>query len=309
MILSAWEVNGLFGYVKPYQPELKVCELELYKSVYCGLCKQIGRLYGQVYRSILSYDMTFLALVSLSLQEDCGKVERKVCLAHPLHKKPCMRDAQSLSFAANVAMILAYGKVKDHLLDAGFFGKLKYYLVLPWVKRARRKAAKACPDVDQAVQRMLQEQFLLEQEQTASVDRACDPSAKCLAAIAASLSQEEGQRRQLEKIGYMMGRYIYLMDALDDLEEDMTSGGYNPYLRHFDLAHPTKEQQNDMTSYAVEVLNLTVAQLAEAYEELELKRFQPILDNIIYLGMRNTRERILKKRESKDDTTVSSAGR
>ena len=88
---------------------------------------------------------------------------------------------------------------------------------------------------------MLQEQFLLEQEQTASVDRACDPSAKCLAAIAASLSQEEGQRRQLEKIGYMMGRYIYLMDALDDLEEDMASGGYNPYLRHFDLAHPTKE--------------------------------------------------------------------
>ena len=105
----------LFGYVKPYKPELKIAEFEWYKGIYCGLCKQMGRLYGPIARMMLSYDMTFLALVSLSLKDQCHGLKRQVCIAHPLTKKNCMCACDDLSFAAHTAMIMAYYKVKDNI--------------------------------------------------------------------------------------------------------------------------------------------------------------------------------------------------
>lgn len=295
----------LFGYVKPYKPELKIAEFEWYKGIYCGLCKQMGRLYGPIARMMLSYDMTFLALVSLSLKDQCHGLKRQVCIAHPLTKKNCMCACDDLSFAAHTAMIMAYYKVKDNIRDSGFWGKIKYALALPVVSFTHRKAKKCQPEMEEAVAAMMEQQWKAEQETVTSIDRASDPTATALGKIAAMLGTDEKRKYILQKVGYMLGKYIYLIDALDDLEDDIKTGNYNPYLLKFHTKQPTEEQKKEIIQYAVEVTNLTIAQLAAAYELLDIKRFKPILDNIIYLGLKDTRTIILQKREKQNDRSIS----
>ena len=57
----------MFCYFRHYKPHMRVCEYESYKSVYCALCKQIGKEYGFLSRFTLNYDFTFLALLGLAV--------------------------------------------------------------------------------------------------------------------------------------------------------------------------------------------------------------------------------------------------
>ena len=51
----------MFGYIRPLECELKVREQQEYRAHYCGVCKAIGKRYGQIDRLALSYDAAFLA--------------------------------------------------------------------------------------------------------------------------------------------------------------------------------------------------------------------------------------------------------
>ena len=57
----------MLGYVKIDKGELKVREYEVYTGYYCGICKSIGKRYGQLPRMALSYDAAFLAVLLASL--------------------------------------------------------------------------------------------------------------------------------------------------------------------------------------------------------------------------------------------------
>ena len=76
----------MFGYIRIGKPELKVKEYDMYKAVYCSLCRELGKEYGFFTRFTLSYDFTFLALLELSLREDFCGTHRKRCVCNPLKK-------------------------------------------------------------------------------------------------------------------------------------------------------------------------------------------------------------------------------
>lgn len=284
---------------------MKIKEFDAYQAVYCGLCKQMGRLYGPLSRATLSYDMTFLSLVALSLRDGCGDFQQQRCAAHPFKKKLCMCSCEDLSFAAHIAVLMVYYKIKDNIEDSGWFGRLKYSCALPPVALARRKTLRAIPELDRMIAGQMEQQAEIEKSGTTSVDRACDPTARALGLIFESLSEDDREKQVLYHFGYMTGKYVYLVDALDDLPEDSKTGGYNPYLAKWGCRRPTPEQLAQIDAYAAEVINLTVAQLASAYELLEVKRFRPVLENIIYLGLKNTHRLIVDKRENKNDGSVS----
>ena len=295
----------LFGYVKPLKPEMKIKEFEAYQAVYCGLCKQMGRLYGPLSRATLSYDITFLSLVALSLREEGGRFQQQRCAAHPLKKKLCACSCDDLSFGAHIAVLMVYYKLKDNIADSGPLGRIKYTLLFPPVAHARKKTLRVLPQVDSMIAEQMAQQSRFEQEGVRSVDKACDPTARALGLIFEELSRDEREKRILYQVGYMTGKFVYLADALDDLPDDSRTGSYNPYLAKFGCPHPSEEQLREIDSYAAEMINITVAQLAAAYELLELKRFKPILDNIIYLGFKHTYRLIVDKREKHNDRSVS----
>ncbi len=283
----------MFGYIKPFKPEMKVKEFDTYQAFYCGLCHQLGEMFGPFAKLTLSYDFTFLAMVSVGLRQEFAGFCKARCMANPLKKKVCAAPCEDLSFTAGCAMILFYYKLKDNLQDSGFWKKLLYYPLLPLAASARKKAKVRFPEVDEIFSKMITDQFALEKQENVSLDRAADPTAVAMGQMLTLLSQDETQKRILSRFGYLVGRWVYLMDALDDLSDDAKTGNFNPFLIRLGDISLDEEQLAEIRKYGRGVLNVTVAELGSTYELLELQRYKMILDNIIYLGLPHVASEVL----------------
>lgn len=283
----------MFGYVKPYNPELRVRELEEYKAVYCGLCKQLGRSFGVFARFTLSYDFAFLAMLKTALDSEiCPETERCACIAHPFCKRIRVRENAAMQMAARAAMISVYYKLLDDREDEGFFRRIGAALLLPFAKRARRKALAFADGAaaDEAAAKMSAAQAQLEAEKCQIPDAAAEPTANFLAAVLKNCAATVEQAAVLERFGYLLGRYVYLCDALDDLEDDRRRGRYNPFLY----------AGGEAAIAAKNALFLTTAELSDDFDLLELHRYEGILENIIRIGLRAEVIRIEKKLKGGD---------
>ncbi len=283
----------MFGYVKPYNPELRVRELEEYKAVYCGLCKQLGRSFGVFARFTLSYDFAFLAMLKTALDSEiCPETERCACIAHPFCKRIRVRENAAMQMAARAAMISVYYKLLDDRADEGFFRRIGAVLLLPFAKRARRKALAFADGAaaDEAAAKMSAAQAQLEAEKCQIPDAAAEPTANFLAAVLKNCAATAEQAAVLERFGYLLGRYVYLCDALDDLEDDRRRGRYNPFLY----------AGGEAAIAAKNALFLTTAELSDDFDLLELHRYEGILENIIRIGLRAEVIRIEKKLKGGD---------
>lgn len=283
----------MFGYIKPFKPEMKVKEFDTYKAIYCGLCKQLKKQYGAFSRFTLSYDYTFLSLLSLGLSEECAGFRQERCPVHPIQKKPCLCPCDDLTFTASAAMLMVYYKLKDNYDDGGFAEKCKMLLLLPLFRGKARKAEQRYPKLGETMRRYIEAQHVVEAAEGHSIDRAGEPTAQVLSQICAMLVPEGNDVRVLSRLGYLVGRYVYFIDALDDLDEDVKTGNYNVFYRKAQAENQTLEE---IREYAKGVLNLTIGQIGEAYELLELKRYKSILDNIIYLGFHDSLTRVLQRK-------------
>ncbi|MEG2813416.1 MAG: DUF5685 family protein [Oscillospiraceae bacterium] len=288
----------MFGYIKPYKPEMKICEFDTFKAIYCGLCKELSSAFGAFSSLTLSYDFTFIATVSLGLAEECKGFTKCSCVANPFKKKACYKKCDELNFCAGCAMLMIYYKVVDNLHDSGFFGKIKALCALPFASYARKKAKKLYPEIDVIIKEAMQNQSLVEKSDTKSIDQTADPTAKALSKICEYLSNDEKQKVILSNFGYLIGRYVYLSDALDDLEQDIKKNEFNPFKKKFENENKSVAE---IKEYAVGLINITIAEIAPAYELLNLKRYKTILDNIVYLGFHNTLKEISKSQEEKDN--------
>lgn len=281
----------MFGYVRPFKPQLRVYEWELYNGLYCGLCKRITKEYGHVSAAMLSYDMVFLALTAIGLYDRTGKSlvsEKSFCPAHPLKKRLCISDSGSaLEYAAAVQVILSFHKLMDDIYDGTILQRAGAAAILPFIAYPYRKAADKYRNVSHAVKAAMKKQRQTECARTRSIDRAAEPTAAMTAAVFRELGGCDPELRDvLNEMGYMLGRYIYLSDALDDLPSDMGSRCYNP------LAYKKHPQRA-----ARETVYLTLGRLGEIYSRLDLGGISAITDNIIYMGLRYTFDNIGKRPE------------
>ena len=103
-----YEVFFMFGYVNAYKDLLRVCDYNVFRGYYCGLCKQLGKSFNQLTRVGLSYDMTFLAILMSSLDEGKPEMNLENCIAHPLSKRPVIHNDQGISYSADMSILLTY---------------------------------------------------------------------------------------------------------------------------------------------------------------------------------------------------------
>lgn len=267
----------MFGYVRPLAAELKVRELEDYKAVYCGLCRTMGKRHGFLARFTLNYDFTFLAMLLAAGSEPC-KTKLCRCPAHPLRRRKMCLQMPELDTAADESMILSYHKLRDDVADKGLLRGLPARIAAALLRPAYRKAAASCPEFDRKVKECLEELRILEAEKSPSLDRPADTFARILQA-AAPETGNESRNRALRQLLYHVGRWIYLIDAWDDLEDDIHSGGYNPILERY--ANSPKEHEQDVRVTLLHSRNLA----ASAYGLLESSQWSGILSNILYLGL------------------------
>ena len=280
----------MFGYIKPYRPELRIREDEEYRAVYCGLCKELGRSFGLFARMTLSYDFAFMAMFLSALDEDiCPSYEKCSCIAHPFKKRCRCCENRAISLSAKAAMILTYYKLKDDMEDKGFLKKIAAALLLPFASSARKKAllsGREGEDIDKAAAEMMEQQKKLEAENCESSDMAAQPTAEFLENLIVLGGNEENER-VLRRFGYLLGRYIYLCDALDDLEDDKKKGNYNPFIF----------SGEEGSENAKAVLFMTVAELGDDLELLELNGVDDATEHRSVVKARNEYEASLKSKE------------
>ena len=284
----------MFGYVKPFAPDLYVREYELYRAVYCGVCKSMHRRTGFFSSLTLSYDSVFLALVRMLYGDRELKVEKARCLANPFRRRKIVAENPAIEYTARVSAILIYEKLRDDLHDGGFFKKCRSLLMLPYAAYAKRRAR--LPELSATVRDALSRLSALEREGVASVDAPATVFGELLGAVFAYGMRQEDQET-LYDIGHALGRYIYAADAAEDYEEDRKGHGYNPYVLSYGGAPLDGEMKGTMHTS----LTLTLGTLASALEYLPFGNaaaVENILKNTVYVGLP---ERLAFLKETADE--------
>lgn len=287
----------MFGYLQVQKSELLVREWEAYRSVYCGLCKQMGKDYSFLSRLSLSYDCTFYAMLLMSLRRSCKGFDKGRCTFNPLKKcrfAHCTDSAYSK--AAAFSVISAYYKLQDDLSDSGFFKRLLVRLVKPFFGCWHKKAAKNFPELEAPVAQMMLAQRQTEQDSACGVDAAAHPTADMLGSVLRLEAQDEMQERVFYEFGYQIGRWIYLMDAADDLDDDAKSGGFNPFRNY---------TGDDVQAYQTATLNQSLARAADAYQLMTLIDFKGIFDNMLRFGFPAKQNSVVfGKQEEEHDESI-----
>lgn len=263
----------MFGYVRPVRPELKCKDYELYRATYCGLCRCLRRRYGLIAPMLLNFDFTFLALLLWEPEEGFTPCRGR-CYGNPLRKMPMCPDSPALEQAADESVILAWWKLRDAVADDGFWKGLPARALSAALGPAYRKAARLRPEFDRTVRSCLEELSVLEREGCPSLDRTADTFARLLQAA----GPQEGERgRVLSQLLYHLGRWIYLADARDDLEEDKLSGRYNPAAARYG-------PQGDDAALRLTMDN-SLARIGAALQLGDFGCRTALLENIVYLGL------------------------
>ena len=271
----------MFGYVKPVVGEMLVREHEFYKATYCGICRAMKRHTGALSNVTLSYDSVFLALVRMLYIDDADfKAEKRRCIAHPLKKRPMLKENSAIEYTARAFAVLTYYKMRDDVSDEGGLKKLGATMLSPVTASAKHKAE--LTHLEKIVHDGLAEITALEKSKCASVDRPAAIFGDVLGEIFAH-GLPEGERLVPYEVGRHLGRFIYAADAAEDYDKDKKEGKYNPYL----LLYPnglTKENRESIKC----ALLLECRALESAVNLLPFgtrRTIESIISNVIYLGL------------------------
>ena len=269
----------MFGYIRPVFSRMSEEEQNAFRSCYCGLCRCMGRRYGQVSRLLLNYDFVFLAMLLWRGKEPPEREEKRCPYVCFRRKCSCLGN-DDMERAAALSVILSWWKFRDSVRDEKALKKAAGALAVAAMTRAYRRAAAAYPEFDEAVARGIAELSVLEELRCGSIDETADCFARILCSAAGG---EAGSRRRvLEQLLYHVGRWIYLADARDDLERDEASGAYNPLAVRF----PAEQREDGTMDERLRVTMLHSRNLAgAAFELMEENAWSASIRNILYFGL------------------------
>ncbi len=272
----------MFGYVKPVVGEMLVREHEFYKATYCGICRAMKRHTGVLSNVTLSYDSVFLALVRMLYIPDADfKAEQRRCIAHPMKKRPMLKENAALEYTAKAFAVLTYYKLKDDLQDEGGLKKIGVSLARPISASANRKAKLL--SLEAMVSDRLDKITSLEKVGCDSVDKPAGLFGELLGEIFA-FGLTDKDRIVPYQVGYHLGRFIYSADAAEDYEKDKESGSYNPFV----LIYGGKQLTHDNKQSIKCGLLLECKKIEAAVNLLPFGNratIENIINNIIYLGL------------------------
>ena len=261
----------MFGYVLVNKPELKIREFENYRSYYCGLCHQLKEEYGTFGRMMLNYDMTFLIMLLSDLYDAEDEVKCSRCVVHP-SKKHCHRQNHVTEYCSDMCILLSYYKCADDWNDER---KLSRWALSKILKRKCAKVKKKYPEKAEFIESRLNMLSIVESSKVTHIDRAARVFGEIMAEV--FVYKDDMWKEDLYKIGFYLGKYIYLLDAYEDIEKDIKSGAYNPFKEIY--------HNDDFEKQVLKLLLLMIGECTDAFERLPLVENVEILRNILYSGV------------------------
>lgn len=272
----------MFGYVRINKMDLTFREFDYYKGYYCGLCKYLKENHGEVSRLSLNYDITFLILILTALYKLDSDITYERCIANPLKKK--MRIVNEITeYAASMNILLSYYKLEDNLYDDnGIKDKLAYELYKGKLKKAYEKYPQKAEYIKQQLGNLRE----LEKQESKSIDKVSNTFGNLMGEI--FVYKKDEYEQNLRNIGFNLGKYIYILDAYEDLEEDNKKGRYNPFIDYIDKKEELKNKVDRLIS-------MSLGMATKNIEQLNLEFNKSIIDNIIYSGVYLRYKSILEK--------------
>ncbi len=285
--------KSMFGYVTIYKPEMKIKDFSTYRAYYCGLCRMLKKKYGISGQMTLTYDMTFLILLLTSLYECPTKKAICRCGVHPVQKKEILIN-EITEYGADMNIALSYHHFVDDWKDEH---KKKAMVGIRSFHRRYEKVKSRYPKKCAQIERCLRELSDLEREGEQNLDKVSGSFGKLMEEL--MVYRRDVWEEELRKTGFYLGKFIYLMDAYEDLEKDRKQHNYNPLLR------VSGEEQFE--EKCCEMLTMMMAECTEHFEKLPCVENIEILRNILYAGVWNRYQTIRKKKsiekkeENRDD--------
>ncbi len=276
----------MFGYIQPDIPYLYVKDGMLYRAMYCGLCKSIGASCGLRSRFALSYDMTFLSAILHNIMNKDVTVEKKHCILHPIVKRQIAGDDEITRIVACVNTILTYYKLSDDVED-----EKKGKTTRALFKKGYKRAKKLYPETDRIVKTHIKDLFDLEKAGCESPDMAADPFGLMVADLS-DFVLKGFATEYTRNLFYGIGKWVYLIDALDDYDKDVKKKTYNPFVRAYGMqsrAEMLKEKGEEIDFIFKSVFSSN----AENLKKIRFYFNHDLTDNIVLRGLPAATKRVL----------------
>ncbi|HBA04423.1 MAG TPA: hypothetical protein DCW51_11045, partial [Clostridium sp.] len=290
----------MFGYVTPYKMELKIKDYEMFKAYYCGLCISIKNNFSNLCRMTLNYDMTFLGILLDSLEYSKHKYVVTKCIAHPMKKKPKVIDNRALDYAGFCNVSLVYYKLLDDYNDDNSLSKkfISMY-IKKFINKSKEDLSPILVNIEENIKKL---SFLEKSEEIISIDELSDPFASLTAFIVSYYYKDENFYDELYNLGYNLGRWIYIIDAFDDLKEDMEKHKFNAINKAFNVENLPYEDLIIKEGNRIEFnLIMSANSTSEALDKLPINKNKDLLFNILQLGLMNKIETIKSRSDKKHE--------
>lgn len=278
----------MFGYVLPIKDKLKQQDFILYKSFYCGICKLTGVKYGQMPRFATNYDITFLSLFLHDINNQAVQFKVAPCISNPFAKRVTVDDNPLMEKLIATNIILSYYKLLDGIIDRE---GIKYKAMRRAFEKPYKQAKALLPEVDVAV---AEGYAKLREMETLGSDK-IDEVADCFALILKRLADilTGATDANIGNMCYNIGKFVYLSDALDDIDEDFKKGRYNVLLKAFGNYKNRKQFINDNLDDLKFCLNTTINRVIECFNNLRFSQSYDLMQNIVYYGLREKAAEII----------------
>ena len=273
----------MFGYIIVNKPEMKFREFDVYHGYYCGLCKKLKQHYGKFGQITLSYDMTFVLMVLTSLYEPETTRSKERCITHPFQKHDT-RVNDITDYVAHMNILLTYYKCKDDR-------KLKQLVLEKILYHKSGFSRNFYREKWKKISHLLDELSKEEQKDNQDIDQMSGMFGQIMAEI--MLYQDDEWKELLSRFGFFLGKFIYLMDAYEDIEDDLKNHNYNPLKQLY-----KKPEFEDIIH---KILTMMMAECSKTFEQLPLIDDIDILRNVLYSGVWYRYEQVREKREKEKE--------
>ncbi|HEY5563254.1 MAG TPA: DUF5685 family protein [Clostridiaceae bacterium] len=291
----------MFGYVTPCNMELKMKDYEKFKAYYCGLCSVIKSEFGNLPRLALNYDMTFIGIMLSSLKNDSTdnigtSFKMKRCVLHPVKKRLFAKKNEAIAYAAFLNLALMYYKLlDDYMDDRSYLSKFIADILKLYINKTNNNYKTQM----EIIKTKLEELYKLESNsENFQLDEIADPFGALIGLLLTSYKRGTPYEESLYKLGYNLGKWIYLIDAYDDLKKDMDKNKFNVINAVFNKGNLPFMEFNKVISNRIEFILVSCG--AECYSSLKslpLKSNQDLLENILQFGLMEKIDKVFKRSE------------
>ncbi|WP_026506826.1 DUF5685 family protein [Butyrivibrio sp. MC2013] len=287
----------MFGYITVNKPELRFKDYDLYRAYYCGFCRMLKADYGLSGQATLTYDLTFLIMLLSGLYEPIEETGRTHCVVHPIIKQDT-RTNEFSRYAADMNVLLAYYKCMDDWKDEKKAGKLLYSeLLRSAVKKAKSRHPDKAAIIREGLTRIneLEEASRISGDHLSYSDEETDKVSGLFGEIFGEIFcyKDDEWAPTLRRLGFYLGKFIYILDAWDDVEKDIKKGCYNP------LEPLWRSSPSYFDDHCSTLLTMMISEACKAFELLPVIKNAELIRNILYSGVWTSYNQIHAKRSQR----------